>query len=244
MSHHSPLGPQVPSFKVNYGKEYYPWEGENNKFLIYFISLVYVLFLFYFNFSILFYYFEYFIKIIIYNINILSEDEVLVIINTSLLPFHVVRYSNGRFKGKSLKFVPLDAKLIEALIEELLGDGHLRFNTKNSDGKPKPNTNAQLAMTLKFKEHVYYLCQEIQKSICTMTPPHPWPNPKTGKPTTQYHFSSKALKSISKINSEWYQGCEKSNKFVKIVPSNIGELLTPLGLAHWLMGDGYWVNYA
>lgn len=77
-----------------------------------------------------------------------------------------------------------------------------------------------------------------------MTPPHPWPNPKTGKPTTQYHFSSKALKSISKINSEWYQGCEKSNKFVKIVPSNIGELLTPLGLAHWLMGDGYWVNYA
>lgn len=28
------------------------------------------------------------------------------------------------------------------------------------------------------------------------------------------------------------------------MPSNIGELLTPLGLAHWLMGDGYWDNSA
>lgn len=88
----------------------------------------------------------------------------------SMLPFHFERDSNGRFKGKSLPFVPLDAKLIEALTGELLGDGHLRFNKKNSDGKP---------------------------------------NPKTGKPTTHYHFSSKALKSISKIHSEWYQWCEK-----------------------------------
>lgn len=31
-----------------------------------------------------------------------------------------------------------------------------------------------------------------------------------------------------------------NKKFTKIVPLNIAELLTPIGLAHWLMGDGYW----
>lgn len=27
-------------------------------------------------------------------------------------------------------------------------------------------------------------------------------------------------------------------KYIKFVPWNIEELLTPLGLAHWIMGDG------
>lgn len=130
----------------------------------------------------------------------------------------------------------------EALVGELLGDGHLRFNKKGIDGKPKPNTNAQLAMTLKSKEYVDYLWQEVYKPICSNTPPHPWPNPKTGKPVTQYHFASKALMSLSEIHSQWYIWSDKLNKFIKIVPSNIGDLLTPLGLAHWIMGDGYWDN--
>lgn len=33
---------------------------------------------------------------------------------------------------------------------------------------------------------------------------------------------------------------EETKKFTKIVPLNIGELISPRGLAHWLMGDGYW----
>ena len=86
----------------------------------------------------------------------------------------------------------------EALVGELLGDGHLRFNKKGIDGKP----------------------------------------------VTQFHFASKALISLSKIYSQWYIWSDTANKFIKIVPSNIGELLTPLGLAHWIMGDGYWDNHS
>ena len=111
---------------------------------------------------------------------------------------------------------------------------------KGEDGLPKPNTNAQLAMTLKSKEHVTYLWQHIYKEICSDTFPHPWPNPKTGKPVTQYHFASRALPSITEIHKQWYVLNKENNKFIKIVPLNIGNLLTPLGLAHWIMGDGYW----
>lgn len=87
-----------------------------------------------------------------------------------------------------------------------------------------------------------HLWGNIYNSICTNTPPHPWPNPKTGKPITQYHFSTRSLVSLTEIHKQWYILNKENNKFTKIVPLNIAELLTPIGLAHWVMGDGYWDN--
>ena len=80
--------------------------------------------------------------------------------------------------------------------------------------------------------------QNVYKAICTNTVPNPWPNPNTGKPATQYHFSSKALVSLSEIHNLWYVWSDKFNKFIKILPLNIENLLTPIGLAHWIMDDG------
>jgi NADH-ubiquinone oxidoreductase chain 5 len=90
-------------------------EGQR-PFLIYFISLGYVLFLFYFNFSILFYYYEYFIEIIIYITNLFVCGSCgscgscgagfLIIMNTSLLPVHLGRDQKGRFISKDLPLVP------------------------------------------------------------------------------------------------------------------------------------------
>ena len=161
-----------------------------------------------------------------------------------ILPPTLKRGKDGKFKTSDtfIKPKPLDAKLIEALVGDLLGDGHLRFNKKGLDGKPKPNTNAQFAMTLKSKEHTYYLWQTIYHSICTNTQPHPWPNPKTGRPVSQYHFSSRALPSLSLIHHKWYIWSDEIHKFIKILPSDIYESLTVIGLAHWIMGDGYWDN--
>jgi hypothetical protein len=121
-----------------------------------------------------------------------------------------------------------------------LGDGHLRYNKKGADGLPKPNTNAQFAITLKSEEYVTYLWREVYASICTDTAPHPWPNPKTGKAASQYHFASRALISLLELHKQWYILNEETKKFTKVVPLNISELLTPRGLANWLMGDGYW----
>jgi formate hydrogenlyase subunit 3/multisubunit Na+/H+ antiporter MnhD subunit len=46
-------------------------------------------------------------------------------------------------------FPVIPSKLMNALIGDLLGDGHLRFTHKGKDGKPTPSSNALYAMTLK-----------------------------------------------------------------------------------------------
>lgn len=69
-------------------------------------------------------------------------------------------------------------------------------------------------MTLKSKEHVMYLWQDIYKLICSNTAPHPWPNPQTGKPISQYHFSTSekfffSLASLTEIHKQWYVSSKK-----------------------------------
>ena len=125
------------------------------------------------------------------------------------------------------------------LVGNLLGDGSLRFTHKDLNGKPKLTSNANYAMTLKDKDYIYHLWKNIYFSICTNTPPRPWPNPETGKAITQYAFSTKSLPSLTLLHSQWYEWSEIKKKFIKIVPLNIGDLLTPIGLAHWMMDDGY-----
>lgn len=144
--------------------------------------------------------------------------------------FSKARDSKGRFLPGSTQILePLSNNLLEALYGDLLGDGHLRFNKKGKDDLPKPNTNAQLAITLKSKEHINHLWKDVYSEICTSVGPHPWPNPKTGKPVTQYHLASRALPSLSEIHKEWYILNDK--KFVKIVPLNIKNLLTARSIA-------------
>jgi hypothetical protein len=77
--------------------------------------------------------------------------------------------------------------------------------------------------------------------FCTNSEPTPWPNPKTtNKEATQYWFSTRQLPLFTEIHKVWYK--EVEGKYVKILPSNIEELLTPISIAHWIMGDGYWIG--
>ena len=160
-----------------------------------------------------------------------------------ILPESRLRDSKGRFrspKQTELKpIIPLSKEVMDPLIGNLLGDGSLQISKKGVDGLPKPNSNANFVMTLKNKEYVYHLWQNIYFTICTKTVPSPWPNPKTGLPTTQYHFKSRALPSLTLLHSQWYKWSENKKGFIKIVPLNIEELLSPVGLALWIMDDGF-----
>ena len=92
--------------------------------------------------------------------------------------------------------LPLTPNIIEPMVGDLLGDGHLRFTHKDVNGKVRGN--AHYAMTLKHYDYAYYLWKEIYSPIFTTTPLRPWPNPiVTGKTPTQYAFSSKSLPSIT-----------------------------------------------
>ena len=61
-----------------------------------------------------------------------------------------------------------------------------------------------------------------------------------GKEPTQYWFSTKRLPVITGLHNLWYKQIE--GKFIKVLPDNIEELLTPIALAHWIMGDGYFTE--
>jgi hypothetical protein len=121
----------------------------------------------------------------------------------------------------------------------MLGDGHLRFTHKDVNGKPKPNHNALYCMTLKNKEYITHLWSNIFKPICTNTVPKPWPSEKSGLPAQQYTFNTRSIPQLTFLHKEWYKWSDEKNKFIKIVPLNIGELITPIGLAIWIMDDGY-----
>lgn len=196
------------------------------------------------------------ISLCLYN----TDLSIISCLSVPIVPDYKIRDNKGRFRSpnqEELKpLIPLSKEVMDPLIGNLLGDGSLRFTHKGLDGKPKVNTNALYAMTLKNKDYIYHLWQNIYYSISTKTEPRPWSGSadKRSKKTqvlaggaltnlavTQYTFSTKSLPSLTLLHSQWYEWSESKKGFIKIVPLNIVELLTPIGLAHWIMDDGF--NY-
>ena len=134
---------------------------------------------------------------------------------------------------------PLPNNIKDPLLGNMLGDGHLRFTHKDKIGKPKLGTNALYTMTLKSQEYIMYLCSKFYFKFCTSTLPRPWPSPNTRLPATHYSFNSRTLSQLILLQSLWYVWSNELNKFIKIVPLNIKELLTPIGIAQWKMDYGY-----
>lgn len=124
----------------------------------------------------------------------------------------------------------------------MLGDGYIGFHKKDSIGKRKGYSNAHYGMTLKIKDYIYYLWNNFYKSICTNTEPTPWPNPKTGLEIKQYNFKSRSLPSLTALHSKWYRWSDQEQRYIKIVPLDLGASLTALSLAHWIMDDGFWAT--
>lgn len=126
-------------------------------------------------------------------------------------------------------------KVWEVITGELLGDGHIRYDPVN-----KPNINGRLEFTFSAKiiYYINYLKFNVLSSICTKSLPTPWPNKTKNSKITQYWFSSKRMLLISNLHKFWYKLVD--GKCVKILPDNIKSMLTPLAIAHWIMGDGYY----
>lgn len=46
------------------------------------------------------------------------------------------------------------------------------------------------------------------------------------------------MPTLGNLHFIWYKNIE--GKYVKILPDTIESILTPIGIAHWIQGDGYW----
>lgn len=132
--------------------------------------------------------------------------------------------------------------IMDGIIGDLLGDGHTRFAGKKklTNNKFINTGNARMVFTFSIANLPYlrYLKFVAYSDVCTRSEPTPWPSYKSGKPVSQYWFSTRSLPMFTILHSEWYRIVD--NKSIKIIPLNIGELLKVQGLAHLIMGDGYW----
>jgi hypothetical protein len=85
----------------------------------------------------------------------------LILPTTPVFNKHLRRDSKGRFRSldieEKLPLIELTKEVMNPLIGNLLGDGSLRFTHKDLNGKPKLNSNAYYAMTLKDKDYIYHL---------------------------------------------------------------------------------------
>jgi len=126
-------------------------------------------------------------------------------------------------------YIPDEFK--EILVGLLLGDGCIKMH----------GNLALLSIQQTDKELIDYLwniCNKYNivkvevKSLIRI-------NNVTGKnKKIVYYFQSLTLPYFTAIYREWYIYSKRKNKNIKIIPNELEKYLTPLAIAHWVMGDG------
>ena len=112
----------------------------------------------------------------------------------------------------------------------MLSDGHIQRRSLTS--------NARFIFSQSGKENkrpYFELVYNMLKVYCVKDSKYyekTWEDKKINQKYTSIAFTTMQLPCFTELHSLWY------SKKKKVVPKNIKELLTPVGLAHWIMGDG------
>lgn len=120
----------------------------------------------------------------------------------------------------------------ESLIGILLADGIL------VKAKPKHNTRLRIDHTYPSQEAYVISIYTLFKSMVNMVPTilERKADIRTGKIYKSIYFWTLSFPCFNPYYDFFYNGK------TKIVPLNIEELLTARGLAHWIMGDGFYMT--
>lgn len=154
----------------------------------------------------------------------------------SIVGLNVV--GNEKFTSKFKKLTsmerigPLNIDIISMIIGSTLGDTHLE-KRKNGIGTrvifEQSNNNVEYLMWF----HAYL----SSRGYCNNTKPKLQIRIKQkGKVFYQYRVNSYTFASFNWIHEMFYKLVD--NKYIKFIPLNIEEYLTPLALAIWFMDDG------
>jgi len=131
--------------------------------------------------------------------------------------------------------VQISPDIMGALTGSMLSDGHIAFPYRGA-------LNARFRLTqstanLPLVEFCHNLLGEWTNARII-----PWPNVSlpqhAGKTVIQYSFVTRSMSLFTALHNLWYRWDSLKGKWVRILPANLGELLTPIALAHWIMGDG------
>lgn len=139
----------------------------------------------------------------------------------------------GRLTKKQRQEITVPSYTAQAIIGLLLGDGWM---TKSS-----PTGNARFGFAQSTIHKLYFdKVFSLFTSLCT---PNLVPLMKTFgsmSTTTMYSSLSFITMRLPALNLYYdlFYKLTSTGSYVKIVPMNIGELLTEVGLAYWIMDDG------
>lgn len=136
-------------------------------------------------------------------------------------------------KQQLLEFL-IPNRVLEVITGKLLGDGDISYDPIYKHLIPG---RLEFRYAATILHYVNYLKFNVLGPICTTSNPTPWPK---GRQPLQYRFSTKRLSAITDLYWFWYKEIE--GEYIKVLPDNLESLLTPFGLAHCIMGDGYFTN--
>ena len=129
---------------------------------------------------------------------------------------------------ESLNVLP--AFLKEALIGIILSDGHLGKQYKNA------------RLTITFAERYFLLANYIYALFCKYSTPRGFQKRKVKSGQNSPFFDRITVTTLTSpiftfYHNLFYKPSEKG-KYIKVIPLNIEDLLTPVVIAFFIMGDG------
>jgi hypothetical protein len=128
--------------------------------------------------------------------------------------------------------ISINNPLNEILIGLLLGDGHIQKRSINGNSRFIYGQSSLRLHHLNYFNHILelfnpYLSKDFKPKKKSFS------DKRTNKEYSSVQFATLSLPCFNYYKSLFYN----SNN-IKIVPSNIQNLLTPIGLAYWIMDDG------
>ena len=146
------------------------------------------------------------------------------------------------FTGKTSveRIGPHNLNIISILIGSLLGDGHLEKRTQGLGTRIKFEQSSDNVEYLMWF-HSYF----SERGYCNTNKPKLKKRiRKNGTVYYHYSFNSFTFSSLNWMHNMFYlsdygsQITKIENKYIKIIPDNIEQFLTPISLAIWYMNNG------
>jgi hypothetical protein len=131
----------------------------------------------------------------------------------------------GRITKQESNIIRFPSYQKDVIVGLLLSDGWLTIASKTSK-----NARLGFKQSLNHASYVLYVFN-ILSHYCSSSPSRTT-GIRAGKPFFGLQFFSRSLPCFTELHSLFY------SSGVKIIPDNIYELLTPVALAHLIMGDG------
>ena len=139
--------------------------------------------------------------------------------------------STKRLSKSDRTKITIESPLNEIMIGLLLGDGHIQKRSINGNSRFIYGQSSLRLHHLNYFNHVFelfkpYLSKDLvlKKKIFT--------DKRSNKKYSSVKFATLSLPCFNYFKDLFY-----NSNYLKIVPSNIQNLLSPRGLAYWIMDD-------